>query len=131
MDLHAALKSCSVAAVYFAAQQRADIDRVALELAARIQRDAAPGRRRMRNVLGEREFVEMDARTCSAPTRSRHRLPLAVGGQMTERLLEIRFGHRRESSALTNTGRARVWAQHDAAVVQDLVDEVVPRQLAA
>jgi len=53
-----------------------------------------------------------------------------VGGQMTERLLELLFGHRLKSTALTNTGRARVWAQHDAAVIQDLVDEVTPRQLA-
>jgi len=50
---------------------------------------------------------------------------------MTEGLLELLLGNRLKSTALTNRGCARVWAQHDTAVVQDVIDEVIPRHLAA
>src|SRR5436190_1764237 len=114
-----------------AAQQVFDLNASRFEPLARIERDAAPGSTRMRHVLRERELIEADLGAGRAPTGRGHCLPLGVGGEMAERLVELVLGHRRESGALTYRGSAGVWTEHDPTVLEDLVDDILPGQLTA
>ena len=80
IQLHAALEPGSVSAVCLAALQGADIHTIALELAARVNRDTPTCCRRVRHVFGECKLVEVDGRPRRTPARRGHAYPsLSLG----------------------------------------------------